>query len=350
MKREFQIDDTELIALIERFKVFLKKLEDRALELEAETVEAAQEISDYDEIRYHHFKVGIKGQYNELNKKAKQIFKEQIKKQSLRQYADYDEIRFNDSVIAYECKINHTEELLEKFEERIDAILKNIFDKVKVLSPKEKLKQILADYEVTKESFCCQQCGAKLKLEQVYFVSAYITCEYCQTQNTFTPSMRLSLLPDLVREIARDSVGELEYPVNGKNTFEQLKRVENHSRKEYFIKQKLIPQLTDSYQDIYKREINDFLISHDLDDDNYNQIINQYNNDSIKPLINNYTQNSQHNNREENLNQLNIIINNIVLNIKLLSVSKIKDSNLKSSFIDDLENSKKEIQNLIHSI
>ena len=68
----------ELENLIVRFKSFLVKLEQRALELETETIEAGQQINEQDEIRFIHFKAGITVQYETLKVKAKEIFKEQI--------------------------------------------------------------------------------------------------------------------------------------------------------------------------------------------------------------------------------------------------------------------------------
>lgn len=350
MGKELVIDDSELVALIERFEVFLKKLEDRALELQNETLEAAQEISDYDEIRYHHFQVGIRGQFRELPKKARQIFKDQIKKKSLRNYIDYDNIRMENSVLGYEKKINNAENLLNDFEEKIEDIVNSIFDKVKVVSPKEKLNQVLAEYETIKENFCCQQCGAKLKLDQVYFVSTYITCEYCQTQNTFIPSMKMALLPDLVRDIANQSTGDLERPIKGNNFYEQFIRYEDHSRKQYFIKKKLIPQLSKSYQDIFVREISDFLLGNDLDQKSKSDILNHYGQNYIQKLIDQYNDKNEDRNPEKKKKDLEIIISNIELNKKLLTVKALEDSHKIESLQQEFTQKEEEIKTLLDKL
>ena len=350
MGGSFEVDDVELQGILERFKVFLAKLEQRALELEDETVQAAQEISDYDEIRYHHFRVGIKGQYNELVKKAKEIFKTQIKKKSYRETSYYKEIHFDDNVIAFERKINDAEILLDDFEERIGLILENIFKKVKVLSPKQKLEVLLEEYEETKEKFCCQQCGAKLKLNQVYFVSPYITCEFCQTQNTFIPSMRLSLLPDLVREIADQSTGDLEYPVKGNNLYEQFIRFEDHSRRQYFIKKKLIHQLSESYKDIFVRGINDYLQGKDFDEVSFNQILNHYGKSYINKLLDDYKLKSVDKSIDKKLNELEKIQIQIILNQCVINLKTFEDSDLKKSIQVELIESENEIKSIIENL
>ena len=86
----------ELENLIVRFKSFLLKLEQRALELETETIEAGQQINEQDEIRFIHFKAGITGQYETLKVKAKEVFREQIEKKSYSYHYSDEDVRAHD--------------------------------------------------------------------------------------------------------------------------------------------------------------------------------------------------------------------------------------------------------------
>lgn len=248
----------ELDDLIERYKVFLSKLFLRAKEIEDETLQAGQEIADQDEIRLIHFKSGIKNQFDSLTKKANDVFTDQIKEKKIGTYFIGNDKFSESEAYDFNKKINHASDLYEDFQDKIDAIFEDIFGKIKVLSPEKKLKEIINSYEIIKDNFNCTQCGSKLKLEKIYFVSAYITCEYCQSQNTFIPSMKMSLLPDLVREIANKRVGVFLMPEDDKSLVKKFDYWEDFSRKQLLIKRDLIPELEKSYQDIYLRELNDF--------------------------------------------------------------------------------------------
>lgn len=108
----------------------------------------------------------------------------------------------------------------------------------------------------------------------MYFVSTYIKCEYCQTQNTFIPSMKMSLLPDLIREIANSEIGIIAYSLSGNTLLDQFILVEDQVRKHYFIKKHYLPQLEKSYLAIYKRELSDFMLGHNFSEEQSKQSIN----------------------------------------------------------------------------
>lgn len=321
----------ELDNLIDRFKSFLLKLELRALELETETIEAGQQINDLDEIRFIHFKAGITGQYETLKVKAKEIFKEQIEKKSFSYYYSDEDVRADDYMYSHDAKIYETSLLLDDFDDKIDSILENIFSQVKAESSEDKLKKLLAEYETTKNNFCCVQCGANLKIEKVYFVSAYVTCEFCQTQNTFVPSTRMSLLPDLVREIATEKTGILDYPIPGNSVFEKFLNNEKHARQQFFIKKNLIPELTDSYKEVYKRDISDFVqtFQHETETEAafHQNIIDQF---GTKFINQNLTINDL-----EKIDQLTF---ETLLNKELLSMNFMKEAVEKTTILTDLEN------------
>ncbi len=321
----------ELNNLIVRFKSFLVKLEQRALELETETIEAGQQINEQDEIRFIHFKAGITGQYETLKVKAKEIFKEQIEKKSYSYHYSDEDVRAHDYMHAHDAKIYEASHLLDVFDDKIDSILENIFNQVKVESSEDKLKKLLAEYEITKNNFCCTQCGATLKIEKIYFVSAYVTCEFCQTQNTFVPSTKMSLLPDLVREIATEKTGILDYPIPGNSFFEKFLNNETHARQQFFIKKNLIPELADSYKEVYKRDISDFIQTFQQETETeaafHQNIIDQF---GAKFINQNSTIND--------LEKLDQLVFETLLNKELLGMKFMEKAVLKTNILADLEN------------
>lgn len=331
------VDHIELDEIIERYKVFLSKLEQRALELKSDTINAAQEVTNQDEIRFHHFKNGITGQYQSLVNKAREIFKDQIKKKSNHNYLDNSVIFSDKNLLAFEQKITNANLLLENFEERINDIITDIFNQVKTESPQQKFDKIVNEYQILEDNFNCSQCGAKLTIDQMYFVSTYIKCDYCQTQNTFIPSMKMALIPDLVSEIAVSETGLLDYPITGKNLFEQFCLIEEQSRKQYFIKKQYLPQLEKSYLDIYKRELSDFMLNEFFSDDENQQLIHLF------------KTKYQSNEGLDEKNNLENFKQNIFLNIELLNMPFVNESIQKENVLKDLDEKISQINNQINN-
>ena len=245
-------------------------------------------------------------------------------------YSDED-VRAHDYMHAHDAKIYEASHLLDVFDDKIDSILENIFNQVKVESSEDKLKKLLAEYEITKNNFCCTQCGATLKIEKIYFVSAYVTCEFCQTQNTFVPSTKMSLLPDLVREIATEKTGILDYPIPGNSFFEKFLNNETHARQQFFIKKNLIPELTDSYKEVYKRDISDFIQTFQQETETeaafHQNIIDQF---GAKFINQNSTIND--------LEKLDQLVFETLLNKELLGMKFMEKAVLKTNILADLEN------------
>jgi len=341
-----------LASFRERYIAFLSKLEARAKELEEETLVAGQEILDNDEFRFIHFKAGIKGQFDALTKKAKDVYKEQIKEYKIRSFHIGENGISEDEADTYSKKIQSTYQLLDDFIEKIDTIFNAIFDQVKVISPEKKLKQLLEEYEITKEQFSCTQCGSQLKLDKFYFVSAYVTCEYCQTQNTFVPSMKMALLPDLVREIADNRTGNFD--LNSEDTLlEKFKYWEDHSRKQLFIKSSLIPELQTSYKDIYLREMNDFksnyiddytISSNDLD-----QLINHLET-QYSVNINEVTTSLESKSEAKKMKVIDDLLFKNQLNQKLLEMEMFNQSTNKQTAIENFQQENQKLQHLKSNI
>lgn len=335
----------ELDGLLERFNAFLVKLEEKAQELHEETLTVAQEISNGDETSYYHFKLGIEGQFNALVRKGQEIFEKQINSKA------YDKLPFETlkatSIEAkeYDKKIENAERKLDDFENSIQKLAHKSFKKVIPQNPEEKLVAILEDYDNIRNQFCCSQCGANLKLTKIYFVSAYITCEFCQTQNTFIPSAKTVGLPDLVREIAETRTKELEKEYSKEKVnqtyFEKFLAYDKWKRQHFFVKRDLINELAPSYKDIYTREINDFFKYYQNDrefpKEIYNQILEHFGLNFIEKEA--IKLKSQEENNKQAINRnVEILIDNTQLNIALIKTEWFERNALHDQTLTELNN------------
>jgi len=56
------------------------------------------------------------------------------------------------------------------------------------------------------EEFKCTQCSAKIEVNKGIFHAHYVTCDYCNTVNTFTPSDKILAIRWVVDNIAKYKV------------------------------------------------------------------------------------------------------------------------------------------------
>lgn len=194
----------------ERWFTFLEKLEVRMNELgEAAIPELINTFNDKTDTyhqTWHNMASGIRGQYKSIIDKARDVREDkvngffncyinQIKLDSKYRNALYDfrtacldrENLFEESYHLWLAKINATEH--EDLEFRY--------------------QQILNEYEEIKHQFTCKQCGGSLVIHKIFFISTYITCQHCQTQNTFKPSSQAQQLEHLGRSLAEQRTAHL---------------------------------------------------------------------------------------------------------------------------------------------
>lgn len=336
---------TELDLLIDRFESFLKKLEVRAEELYQEAIVSAQEISDADEVAFYHFKLGINGQFNALTAKATEIYKQQIQEKSFDRLPHETISASENEANEYDKKIDQAYNRLQDFEAKIQDLSYKVFNNVIAQNSGKKIQDILDEYENIKSNFCCSQCGAELELEKIYFVSTYVTCKFCQTQNTFVPSSKMARLPDFVRDLAEQKTSDLEndYTKNEekRTLFENFVAYEKWKRMHFFVKKELIPELATSYKDIYLREINDFLrYQIDTEDHNeklYNSFFSTYGTAYIQQKLNELNVQNTVQSKEIQLKNLDELMIDAAINIELLNDVRFEQSNIQKEMVSKLE-------------
>ena len=106
---------------------------------------------------------------------------------------------------------------------------------------------------------------------------------------------------------------------------------ETHVRQKFFIKKNLIPELADSYKEVYKRDISDFIQTFQQETETeatfHQNIIDQFGTKFIK-------QNSTTN----DLEKLDQLVFETLLNKELLGMKFMEKAVLKTNILADLEN------------
>lgn len=247
----------ELEALKNRFVTFTNKLLEKANELEIEAKTAAQLVYDEDPDRYKRtygqFKLGIEGQFKGLVNKLTEVFDQQI--MPLRTNAKYSDrnLWFSD-----------VQNVWKSFEDIIRNKARNVFADVELISNEFYLQEILEEYDAIKNAFNCQQCGANLNIDQMYFVSTYITCPFCKTKNTFIPGTRMKELEGIARDLAEERLKSLK---ESRATKEYLNDSKHNKTIDYIFyrayvwveKRKIVPIYSNSYLKVFLREMHDDL-------------------------------------------------------------------------------------------
>ncbi|WP_353183646.1 hypothetical protein [Parapedobacter lycopersici] len=180
--------DTPPAGVVNRLRVFLDKLTAKADELYRETQENAQAVADEDADPYkrgfHQFKAGVIGQFQSLLRKADHIYQTEV----LPKAGLFEQT---------EASL-----LFSRWHSNVLQQLTTAFDGVQLRDLEKEYREIMDDYNRVKERFHCQQCGGKLEINALYYISTYVECAHCKTQNTFHPGTKTRLLELICRDLA----------------------------------------------------------------------------------------------------------------------------------------------------
>jgi RNA polymerase-binding transcription factor DksA len=187
----------------QRWGLFIKKMQERLNELGEASIpeleEAFKADKENDTSQFHRIKSGIVGQIRGMRDKANDIYEEKINNF----YIDYiDETPHSNPAREWLDNFRTTNHnLLNDFEGMCDIWVDKA-EATEIENPEEKYQNILNTYEAIKEKFECSQCGSKIKIEKIYFISTYLQCGHCQTQNTFDPGSTIKELEWVTRSLA----------------------------------------------------------------------------------------------------------------------------------------------------
>lgn len=177
-KETAQQENPEFLALVEKWDSFLEKIKTRYFESLVNAEEALMdnlEESNYDLNPTLRAWQGIKSQLMSLGDKAETTFDEKVKPQMLAYHENY-ELLDQDAKATY---------LREKI------ILNGIERFEIVLEGKVATKFYNHAIAFLNKDFNCTQCSAKLEVNKNIFHAHYVSCDYCNTVNTFTPNDKI---------------------------------------------------------------------------------------------------------------------------------------------------------------
>ncbi len=270
----------ELKALEERWTTFLDRLEARVREVVDAAKPEARNLfeTDPDPVKrtYDRFKDALFGQIKGVNKKAEKVYDEYIEHQMHVPESYYDA---DDSELMSDLEIemvesnNRNDFYYSDWEKRILDIQDQFEAEVQAQDFEKQYQEILAECNALNGKFTCKQCGAPIPLNEIYFISTYIPCPQCQTQNTYEPSTKVIQLQGIARSLAeqRCSALEKEYKMSiyeGDQSERSQARAEALEKEREAYKRymravhdeinKIIPALKEDTEKIYERMISDY--------------------------------------------------------------------------------------------
>ena len=217
-------ENPEFLKLIEKWDLFLNKMETRFNESLVNAKEALLdnlEESDYDinpTLTAWH---GIKAQLMDLGNKVDTTFDEKVLPQMKEYKEHYD-------LLDEAAKGRHLREQvifkkIERFEVEIEGEISMRFYNHAV--------------NFLNEDFNCTQCSAKIEVRKDIFHAHYVTCDYCNTVNTFTPNDKISQIRWVVDNIAKlKALNKWDEMTNAENEFGNLRPPNEGQDNTFYIK------------------------------------------------------------------------------------------------------------------
>ncbi|KAF2517011.1 hypothetical protein [Flavobacterium foetidum] len=206
----------------QRWFTFLEKLEAKMEEFAAAAIpelkQLLQEDDDLYKRTFHRVYSGVNGQIQNIRNKARDTYEEKIidvyhyyssQISVLSPYhnlvSDFRNVcsdRYND----FEDKSEYWRNEIEKTQERDLEI---------------EYQKILSEFEAVKNKFNCTQCGGGLTIDRIFLIETYISCPYCKTQNTFSPSTQARNLQNIARNLAEQRTAHLKKDFEVENSKER---------------------------------------------------------------------------------------------------------------------------------
>ncbi len=231
----------------DRWFGFLEKLEQKLQELCEEAIPVLEETLRTDEDIYKRefgrLQSGILGQTNNIREKAYQTNQDKV----LDVFAYLTRVASSGSAYyntLYDLKNQCSDRYHKTFDEKYHY-WNNKIRNIKEGNLEEKYQNIVDEFETLKHKFNCSQCGANIPIPKMYFITTYLTCSSCQTQNTFDPSTEAKGLEQLGRVLAQERTAYLleEYKIENQKEREfyhqahKLKLSYNHNTDKKTVKQ-----------------------------------------------------------------------------------------------------------------
>jgi hypothetical protein len=237
----------------ERWFTFLEKLEARMEEMCTAAIPELVKVFDEDKDPYKraHGRMlsGLRGQLYQMMEKATEVKDEKI----LGPAFSFGQ---GSHTFREACFNRH-----HQFEERAHHYISLLQETARERDLEGFYKEQLDAFERIRDQFTCKQCGGKITIPKMFFIATYVTCSWCQTQNTFMPSSGAQLMLHQARSLAEQRTAHL------------LKEYENSRPKDPALHRKYLRAMFDEWNKItpdmaaenekfYLRLLKDYNIDH----------------------------------------------------------------------------------------
>lgn len=184
---------TNIVALQKRYFDFVDKLAVRGDELVAEAVPQLRELVAQGETEaVGRVTMAVQSQLHGLPDKAQKVFDQQIYEPDC-EYDD-DSSLFSDFTVACQERAVRLDRLVERWKIQLERAAQPDYE--------AEHRRIVAEFQALAGTFRCQQCGAQLVVDRIFFIDTYITCGQCQTQSQFSPPVSARSLDLIARPLA----------------------------------------------------------------------------------------------------------------------------------------------------
>ncbi|WP_142687197.1 hypothetical protein [Chitinophaga polysaccharea] len=258
----------EISSRQERWFAFLDKLEARMQEMTAAAIPELQRVFREDTDPYkraHHQMVqGLIGQVNQMRNKANEIKDENIISFVYEAESTIPSIT-SSAGLAYHGKL-HTFRMacLNRhfiFEEKINEAIELLKNAAGEQDLEGAYREELAAFERIRDKFSCRQCGGNITIPKMFFIDTYITCPFCQSQNTFSPSTGARMVLHQARSLAEQRTAHLL------RNYEES-RPKNPALYRLYLRamfdewNRIVPDMAGENEKFYERLLSDYSINH----------------------------------------------------------------------------------------
>lgn len=252
----------------ERWFVFLDKLEARMQEMTAAAVPELQKVFREDPDPYkraHHNMVqGLIGQVNQMRNKANDVKDDNIISFVYQAESMIPSITTT-AGHAYHMKL-HTFRMacLNRhfiFEEKINEAITLLQNAAGEQDLEGAYQQELAAFEKIRDKFSCKQCGGNITIPKMFFIDTYITCPFCQSQNTFSPSTGARMVLHQARSLAEQRTAHLLRNYEA-TTPKDPALYRRYLRAMFDEWNKIVPDMAGENEKFYERLLSDYYINH----------------------------------------------------------------------------------------
>lgn len=210
----------------QRWFSFLEKLEAKMEELCSAAIPELKELLAADDDPYQRtfYKIqsGINGQMQHIRRKAYDTYEEKV----INARYGMDRSWSGESYLA-----EFTNACSDRYHRDFEAKFQYWQQQLDVAALKDyeaEYAKIIAEFEQTKDRYTCKQCGSPLAIDRIFFISTYISCPACSTQNTFEPGTSARNLQHIARGLAEQRSRHLLEAYEAENQLERDLYHANH--------------------------------------------------------------------------------------------------------------------------